>query len=167
LIAILNRVARAVAKYQEPRSGLWYQVLDKGGAKGNYLESSAACMFVYALAKGVRSGYLPASYMRVAESGYRGIGKEFLKTDANGQLNLEGTVSVAGLGGNPYRDGSYEYYLSEKVVTNDPKGVGALLLAATEMELRAKKSPRDRRARSLTTKRPSRPGSVAQQARKR
>jgi unsaturated rhamnogalacturonyl hydrolase len=167
LIAILNRVARAVAKYQEPRSGLWYQVLDKGGAKGNYLESSAACMFVYALAKGVRSGYLPASYMRVAESGYRGIGKEFLKTDANGQLNLEGTVSVAGLGGNPYRDGSYEYYLSEKVVTNDPKGVGALLLAATEMELRAKKSPRDRRARSLTTKRASRSGSVAQQARKR
>jgi unsaturated rhamnogalacturonyl hydrolase len=167
LIAILNRVARAVAKYQEPRSGLWYQVLDKAGAKGNYLESSAACMFVYALAKGVRSGYLPASYIRVAESGYRGIGKEFLKTGANGQLNLEGTVSVAGLGGNPYRDGSYEYYLSEKVVTNDPKGVGALLLAATEMELRAKKSPRDRRARSLTTKRPSRPGSVAQQARKR
>jgi unsaturated rhamnogalacturonyl hydrolase len=167
LIAILNRVARAVAKYQEPRSGLWYQVLDKGGAKGNYLESSAACMFVYALAKGVRSGYLPASYIRVAESGYRGIGKEFLKTGANGQLNLEGTVSVAGLGGNPYRDGSYEYYLSEKVVTNDPKGVGALLLAATEMELRAKKSPRDRRARSLTTKRVSRPGSVAQQARKR
>jgi unsaturated rhamnogalacturonyl hydrolase len=167
LIAILNRVARAVAKYQEPRSGLWYQVLDKGGAKGNYLESSAACMFVYALAKGVRSGYLPASYIRVAESGYRGIGKEFLKTDANGQLNLEGTVSVAGLGGNPYRDGSYEYYLSEKVVTNDPKGVGALLLAATEMELRAKKLPRDRRARSLTTKRASRSGSVAQQTRKR
>jgi unsaturated rhamnogalacturonyl hydrolase len=167
LIAILNRVARAVAKYQEPRSGLWYQVLDKAGAKGNYLESSAACMFVYALAKGVRSGYLPASYIRVAESGYRGIGKEFLKTDANGQLNLEGTVSVAGLGGNPYRDGSYEYYLSEKVVTNDPKGVGALLLAATEMELRAKKSPRDRRARSLTTKRATRSGSVAQQTRKR
>ena len=136
LIAILNRLARAVAKYQEPRSGLWYQILDKPTGPGNYLESSASCMFVYALAKGVRKGYLPASYMRVAEAGYRGIEKEFLRTDANGQLNLERTVSVAGLGGNPYRDGSYEYYLSEKVVTNDPKGVGALLLAATEMERR-------------------------------
>jgi unsaturated rhamnogalacturonyl hydrolase len=139
LIAMLNRLAQAVATYQEPRSGLWYQVLDKGGEKGNYLESSAACMFVYALAKGVRNGYLPAGYREVAEKGYRGILREFVKMDASGQLNLEGTVSVAGLGGNPYRDGSYEYYVSEKVVTNDPKGIGALLLAATEMETMGKR----------------------------
>jgi len=134
LIAILNRLARAVAKYQDSRSGLWYQVLDKGDAKGNYLEASASCMFAYALAKGVRNGYLPANYMKTANDGYRGIQKEFVKYDANGRFNLAGTVSVAGLGGNPYRDGSYEYYLSEKVVTNDPKGIGAFLLAATEME---------------------------------
>ena len=138
LIAIFNRLARAVAKYQERGSGLWYQVLDKGGEKGNYFESSAACMFVYAMAKGVRKGYLPATYMKVANDGYRGILRQFVKYDAKGRLNLEGTVSVAGLGGNPYRDGSYEYYLSEKVVTNDPKGIGALLLAATEMETAAK-----------------------------
>ena len=87
LIAILNRLARAVAKYQEPRSGLWYDVLDKGTSAGNYLESSAACMFVYALAKGVRNGYLPASYRRVAEAGYRGIKNEFLKTDNNGNAS--------------------------------------------------------------------------------
>ena len=138
LIAILNRLARAVAKYQDSQSGVWYQVLDKAGAKGNYLESSAACMFVYALAKGVRNGYLPASYMKIANEGYRGIQKEFVKYDASGRFNLAGTVSVAGLGGNPYRDGSYEYYLSEKVVTNDPKGIGAFLMAATEMEAVAK-----------------------------
>ncbi|MEN3325602.1 MAG: unsaturated rhamnogalacturonyl hydrolase [Acidobacteriota bacterium] len=138
LIAILNRLARATAKYQDARSGLWWQVLDKGQAKGNYLESSAACMFVYALAKGVRNGYLPASYMKTANDGYRGIQKEFVKYDASGHFNLAGTVSVAGLGGNPYRDGSYEYYISEKVVTNDPKGIGAFLLAATEMEIAAK-----------------------------
>ncbi|HZM98228.1 MAG TPA: glycoside hydrolase family 88 protein [Pyrinomonadaceae bacterium] len=146
LVAILNRLAQAVARYQEPRSGLWYQVLDKGTAKGNYLESSAACMFVYALAKGVRDGHLPDSYMQVARNGYSGILREFVKTDAHGQLNLEGTVNVGGLGGNPYRDGSYEYYLSEKVVTNDPKGIGALLLAAAEMEIAGKK----RKLRSST-----------------
>ncbi len=134
LIAILNRLAQAVTKYQERNSGLWYQVMDKAGEKGNYLESSAACMFVYALAKGVRNGYLPARYMKTANDGYRGILKEFVKTDGTGRLNLEGTVAVAGLGGNPYRDGSYEYYVNEKVVTNDPKGIGAFLLAATEME---------------------------------
>jgi unsaturated rhamnogalacturonyl hydrolase len=138
LIAILKRLASAVAKYQDSRSGLWWQVLDKGKAKGNYFESSAACMFVYALARGVRKGYLPASYMKVASDGYRGIQREFVKYDASGHFNLAGTVSVAGLGGNPYRDGSYEYYLSEKVVTNDPKGIGAFLLAATEMEITAK-----------------------------
>jgi rhamnogalacturonyl hydrolase YesR len=140
LIAILNRVGEAVIRYQDPRSGVWYDVLDKGTAKGNYLESSASCMFVYALAKGVRIGYLPARYEQVAKKGYNGILKEFIKTDANGQLNLEGTVSVSGLGGNPYRDGSYEYYLSEKVVTNDPKGIGVLILAATEMEIASKRS---------------------------
>ncbi len=138
LIAILNRLAQAVKKYRDPQSGLWYQVLDKGTAKGNYLESSAACMFVYALAKGVQKGYLPVTYIQVAEKGYRGIRIKFVKTDSGGQLNLEGTVNVGGLGGNPYRDGSYEYYLSEKVVTNDPKGIGTLLLAATEMETAAK-----------------------------
>ncbi|HEX8072332.1 MAG TPA: DUF4350 domain-containing protein [Pyrinomonadaceae bacterium] len=137
LIAILGRVAAAVEKYQDAKTGLWYQVLDKGGAEGNYLESSASSMFVYALAKGVRQGYLPARYLRVAQRGYQGLGSRFIETDANGQTNLTGTVSVAGLGGNPYRDGSYQYYLSEKVVTNDPKGVGAFLMAANEMEMAA------------------------------
>ena len=140
LIAILNRLARAISNYQDRTSGLWYQVLDKGSATGNYFESSAASMFVYALAKGVRKGYLPFNYLSVAQRGYRAIVDRFIKTDANGQVNFEGTVSVGGLGANPYRDGSYEYYLSEKVVTNDPKGIGAFLLAANEMEISATQS---------------------------
>lgn len=133
LIKILERLAVAVQKYQEPKSGLWYDILDKGSAKGNYLEASVSSMFVYALAKGVGKGYLPVSYLNVARRGYTGIVKRFIKTDPAGQMNLEGTVSVSGLGGNPYRDGSYEYYLSEKVVTNDPKGVGAFLMASNEI----------------------------------
>jgi unsaturated rhamnogalacturonyl hydrolase len=133
LIAILKRLANAVAKYQDDSTGLWYQVVDRAGVKGNYFESSAAAMFVYALAKGARENYLPASYFRVAEKGYGGMLKQFIQIRPDGMVDFNGTVSVAGLGGNPYRDGSYEYYLSEKVVTNDPKGVGALLLAATEM----------------------------------
>jgi unsaturated rhamnogalacturonyl hydrolase len=92
-------------------------------------------MFTYALAKGIRKGYLPASSFRVAQKGYTGIVNRFIKTDPGGQMNLEGTVSVGGLGGNPYRDGSYEYYLSEKVVTNDPKGIGAFLMASNEIEI--------------------------------
>ena len=141
LVAILNRLAAAVAKYQEPTTGLWWQVVNAGGNKGNYLEASASSMFVYSLAKGVRQGHLPASYMKVAEKGYQGIVKKFVKPVSDARVDLEGTVSVAGLGGNPYRDGSYGYYLSERVVTNDPKGVGAFLKASVEVETAAKPKP--------------------------
>src|SRR6185369_11491741 len=104
LIEILGRLAAAVQKYQEPKSGLWYQIVDKATGRGNYLEASASCMFTYALAKGVRKGYLPASYLAVAQKADQGILKQFVKADGSGRMNLEGTVSVAGLGGNPYRD---------------------------------------------------------------
>jgi hypothetical protein len=148
VIFLLLSIACTAAAQTKPLSeraaatamtALWRDAARKESEKGNYLEASAACMFVCALAKGVRNGYLPRSYMHVAKKAYDGILKQFIRTDANGQLNLEGTVSVSGLGGNPYRDGSYEYYLSEKVVTNDPKGMGALILAATEMEIAAKR----------------------------
>lgn len=133
LLRILRREAAAVNRYQSAGSGLWYQVMDKAGAPGNYPESSASCMFVYALAKGVRLGYLPRQDLAAAERGYQGIVRRFVKVGADGSMNLTGTVQAAGLGGNPYRDGSYEYYLSEKVVSNDPKGVGAFLLASAEL----------------------------------
>jgi unsaturated rhamnogalacturonyl hydrolase len=135
LIAILNRYATAIQKVQDQKTGLWYQVLDKANQKGNYLEASASSMFVYTLAKGARKGYLKSSFADVAKKGYKGILNEFIETDKNGQTNLKGTVSVAGLGGTPYRDGSFEYYISEKVIVNDPKGIGAFLLASNEIEM--------------------------------
>lgn len=141
IIAILNRFATAVQKVQDPKSGLWYDVLDKPTGKGNYLEASASSMFVYTLAKAVRNGWLPASYFAVADKAYKGIQKEFVRQDAPGKISLKGTVAVSGLGGKPYRDGSYEYYISERVITNDPKGVGAFLLALNEMEIAAMPKP--------------------------
>jgi unsaturated rhamnogalacturonyl hydrolase len=136
LLSILNRFAIAITNSQDKKSGLWYEVLDKPDGAGNYLEASASSMFVYALAKAVRLGYLPSKYETTANKAYQGIKNQFLEKDAIGLLHLNGTVSVAGLGGNPYRDGSYEYYLSEKVVQDDPKGIGAFILASNEMELR-------------------------------
>lgn len=134
LLKILEQESSALARVQDSRTGLWYEVLDKGGAKGNYLESSASCMFVYALAKGVRRGFLPQRYLANAQRGYEGILKHFISVSAEGDVSVTGTVRVGGLGGEPYRDGSYAYYLSEKVVANDPKGVGPFIMAATEME---------------------------------
>ena len=134
LIAILNREAAAIEKVQDKKSGVWWDILDLGGKEKNYLESSASAMFVYALARGVREGYLPEKYMRVATTGWAGIKKEFIKTNAQGQTDWEGTVSVSGLGGTPYRDGSYDYYMTEKLRTNDAKGLGPAIRAALEME---------------------------------
>jgi unsaturated rhamnogalacturonyl hydrolase len=134
LLAILGEEAAALVRVQDAQTGLWYQVLDKGGAKGNYLESSCSSMFVYALAKGVRRGYLPERYLANAERGYKGILAKFIEVGPGDDVSVTGTVKVGGLGGDPYRDGSYAYYLSEKVVANDPKGVGPFIMAATEME---------------------------------
>jgi unsaturated rhamnogalacturonyl hydrolase len=141
LLAILNRYANAVQNVQDAKSGLWYDILDLPQGKGNYHEASASSMFVYAFAKSVRMGYLPKSYLANAQKGYNGIKTSFVERVDAGKINLNGTVSVSGLGGKPYRDGSYAYYLSEKIVLNDPKGVGAFLLAANEMELAAIPKP--------------------------
>ena len=134
IVGILNRFATAVASYQDPSSGLWWDIVDMKDKAKNYVEASASSMLVYTLAKGVRLGYLPERFLPVARKGYDGIIREFIKTE-NGQVNLHGTVSVSGLGGNPYRDGSFDYYMSEKVVVNDPKGVGAFLQASNEIEM--------------------------------
>jgi len=134
LIDILNREAAAIEKYQDSKSGVWWDIIDLGGKEKNYLESSGSAMFVYAIARGVREGYLPDRYMKVATRGWDGIKREFIKTKASGETDWEGTVSVSGLGGNPYRDGSYDYYMTEKVRTNDAKGLGPAIKAALEME---------------------------------
>lgn len=134
LIDILNRTVTAIEKVQDPKSGVWWDILDLGGKEKNYLESSASAMFVYSIARGVRMRYLPDRFLKVAVRGWEGIKKEFIKTNAKGETDWEGTVSVSGLGGNPYRDGSYDYYMSEKLRTNDAKGVGPAIKAALEME---------------------------------
>ena len=136
LIAILNRLVNAVEKQQDKTTGLWFDIINYNGAgkEKNYFEASASCQFTYAIAKGVRKGYLPAAKITIAKKGYDGILKQFIKEE-NGQTNLHGTVKVSGLGGKPYRDGSFTYYMSEPVIVNDPKGMGAFLLASNEMEI--------------------------------
>ncbi len=134
LIAILVREAAAIEKYQDKKTGVWYDIIDLPERKPNYIESSASAMFVYAIARGVREGWLPEKYMKVAVTGWSGIKKEFIKVNAQGNTDWEGTVSVSGLGGNPYRDGSFDYYMSEKLRTNDAKGLGPAIRAALEME---------------------------------
>jgi unsaturated rhamnogalacturonyl hydrolase len=108
--------------------------MDMGGREGNYPESSASSMLVYALAKAAGKGYLPPSYMMAATKGYQGILDRFIEVDADALVNIHRACAVAGLGGDPYRDGSYEYYIKERIRSNDPKAVGPFILASLEME---------------------------------
>ena len=141
IINILNRFVKAVVKVQDAKSGLWYDVVNMPENPKNYKEASASSMLVYTIAKAIRNGYVSSSYLQNANKGYAGIIKEFIEVDAAGQTNLKGTVTVSGLGGTPYRDGSFDYYMSEKVITNDPKGMGAFIMCSVEMEMAALPKP--------------------------
>ncbi|AZA86105.1 glycoside hydrolase family 88 protein [Chryseobacterium shandongense] len=134
LISYIRSFADAIIKVQDKENGLWYQVLDKAGEKGNYTEASASAMFVYTMIKSVNKGYLPKSYKVYAKKGYDGIIKNLITIDENGVVNLNKCCAVAGLGGKPYRDGSYEYYINEKIRSNDSKATGPFILASIEFE---------------------------------
>lgn len=134
---ILRRLLASVLKFQD-RSGMWWQVVDEAGREGNYLETSATSMFCYSLFRGVREGILKDSRecVEAARRGMEGIRAKYVREDASGELHLGGICSVAGLGGNPYRDGSFRYYVQEPVVEDDFKGVGPFILACIEEERR-------------------------------
>jgi unsaturated rhamnogalacturonyl hydrolase len=133
LIGYLNNVANSLVKFQDNKSGLWYQVTDKGGSEGNYLESSGSSMFAYAMAKGANKGYLPKKFKKIACKAFKGLTSQLVKTNADGEITLTQACAVAGLGGKPYRDGSYSYYVNERKKDNDPKATGAFILAALEL----------------------------------
>ena len=139
LTEIAARLLIPVLKFQDQGTGLWYQVLDQGQRHKNYLESSASSMFTYFLFRMVRMGYVPAADIetvkQAALKGYEGLRTHMLMEDRTGELHLNGICSVAGLGGTPYRDGSYEYYVSEPVVADDFKGVGPFIFASMEREM--------------------------------
>lgn len=133
LLDNLQRTAAALIRAQDPASGLWFQVLDKPDLQGNYLESSSAMMFTYALSKGVRLGYLPSRYRANAERAWSAILDRFVKVSSSGEVMITGTVTHISPGATPADDGTYNYYLHAPVVSDDSKGVGAFLLAASEM----------------------------------
>ena len=132
LAAILQRLVEALVPFQH-ESGIWYQVTDQGNREGNYLEASGTGMFVYAIAKGVRLGILDDKYLAVAEKGFDGLVNELVHVDEDGKLHLTNICGSAGLGGYPFRDGSFGYYVNEPRVDNDPHGVGPFILAALEL----------------------------------
>jgi unsaturated rhamnogalacturonyl hydrolase len=136
---VLRKVADGIVRWQDPQTGLWWQVMDQGDRKGNYLEATASSMFVLTLAKGINRGYLPKDkYLPALLKGYEGIIRDFIRQNADNTIDLTRCCEVAGLDytnskGQP-RDGSFEYYVGEPIVNNDLKGVPAFILAGIELQ---------------------------------
>ena len=149
VIELLRKDLDAVIKWQDKETGLWYQVMDQPGRKGNYLESTCSSMFAYVLMKATNKGYLGDKYFLAGKKAYQGILKNFIRVNADKTISLTNCCAVAGLGPgmseavkkaapnvkeNKRRDGSYDYYLSEPVRDNDAKGVGPFIWASLEYE---------------------------------
>lgn len=131
MLEIYRNLCDTLPRYADPKTGMWYQVLDRPGAEGNYVEATASAMFIYAMAKGCRFGYVACRpYVRKA---YKQLKKTFV-TREEGLVNLNRCCEVAGLGGKDNRRGDYDYYINEKIRSNDPKGIGPLIWAALEIE---------------------------------
>lgn len=77
---------------------------------------------MYAYAKAVNKGYIDAQYRTIAEKAFNGLKQTLLLENPDGTLTLTRCCQVGGLGGTPYRDGSFEYYIGEKMRDNDAKG---------------------------------------------
>ncbi len=136
LVKIFAEEIDGISQYADKETSMYYQVVDKGGEEGNYLETSGSSMIAYAMMKGARLGVIDGKYAEQGRKTFDGICKKYLSISENGDLNLGGICLVAGLGpeDNPRRDGSYEYYISEPVVENDAKGVAPFVLCYTEVK---------------------------------
>jgi unsaturated rhamnogalacturonyl hydrolase len=134
LIRIFQEMFMTLIKIQDQKTGGWYQVLDQSNDPRNYIETSCTAMFAYSMFKGYRKGYLDESFLKNAEKAYKGLIDNFINMGDDNIVSLTRTCAVAGLGGNPYRDGSFDYYINETIRDNDPKGVGPFIMASLENE---------------------------------
>ena len=149
IIELLKKDLDAIIKWQDKKTGHWYQVMDSPNREGNYLESTCSSMFAYVLLKAARKGYVGEEYRKAGICAYEGIIDKFIHVNNDKTISLTRCCAVAGLGPgvskkvlkaapnvkeNLKRDGSYEYYLSEPIRDNDAKGVGPFIWASLEME---------------------------------
>jgi len=133
LLLMINGLAEVLPKYQD-KNGLWYQVMGLEDKEGNFPEASVTSMFMYSYAKAVNKGYLDKKYMAVAEKTYNGLMNNLIVKNADGTLTLTKCCAVGGLGGNPYRDGSFEYYVNERMRDNDAKATGPFIMGCLELK---------------------------------
>jgi unsaturated rhamnogalacturonyl hydrolase len=124
LITILRELAVGLAHFQDPQTGLWYEVIDKPELAGNWTETSSSSMFTYIFDVGMKRGYLSKNYRSVAQKGYRGVFSR-ISLGSDGLTSLEGICIGTDVG-------DLAWYLARPRATNDFHGLGAFLLMNEE-----------------------------------
>ena len=134
LAGTLRELMESISAYADPETGMYWQVVDQAGREGNYPETSGSAMIACAMLKGARLGVLDESFRERGRKTFRGIEDGYLQVH-DGMVELQNICLVAGLGpeNNRRRDGSYEYYISEPMVSNDAKGAAPFVLCYTEI----------------------------------
>ncbi len=134
LAETLRDLMESISAFADPETGMYWQVVNRAGQAGNYLETSGSAMVACAMLKGARLGVLDPSFREQGKKTFNGIVQNHLKVQ-DGMIGLDNICLVAGLGpeNNRRRDGSYEYYISEPVVSNDAKGAAPFVLCYTEI----------------------------------
>lgn len=131
IIEILNKISISVERYRDPETGMWYQITDLPDREGNYLESSGSIMFIYSWVKGAQNEYLPNEFIKKGKEAFNQFIDRFIRENSDGTITVTDVCSVAGLGGEKvYRDGSFEYYISEPVRDDDPKAIGPFIMTS-------------------------------------
>lgn len=124
LIEIEREIMEAVAKYQDEKSGMWYQVVNMGNMENNWLETSCTALFAYAMAKGVRLNVLDKKYLDIAQKAYQGILENAVTFEGEDLLLQKVCVGTC--------VGTYDFYINRRTVVNDLHGMGVFLLMCAE-----------------------------------
>jgi unsaturated rhamnogalacturonyl hydrolase len=119
LVDIVRNLVRGFATYQDPATGRWFQVVDKGGRAGNWTETSCSSMYTYTIDVAVDRGYVGPQYQVNADRGDKGVLAE-LSRGGDGRTNLK-DISIG------TNVGDYDYYVGRTRATNDFHGLGAFL----------------------------------------
>ncbi|SEN53160.1 unsaturated rhamnogalacturonyl hydrolase [Amphibacillus marinus] len=123
---VLSELIDAIMSYRDVETNLWYQVIDKGSDPNNWLESSCSALFIHAIAKSINRNYIDATYKAPILASYASLTDKFVKTSTEQGFTLEGICIGTSIG-------DYDFYLNRETCANDLHGVGAFVLASTEI----------------------------------
>lgn len=125
MLTILQKLAAGLEHYQDPATGRWFQIVDKGSRSDNWTETSCSSMFAFALSRAVQQHYIDAHYDAVAKRAYQGVLAK-ISLGGDGRTNLTDITIGTNVG-------DYAYYIARTRATNDFHGLGAFLIMSEQL----------------------------------